>query len=120
MEHRDHSYYEANSADVNLEEITSSAKNAKNLQQLRDGDPRLIHLCLSNGDFLSDFCIGEGDDLGWLGYFIGKSEYLQSLDIDYLPDGEQQMHAFSEGIARNQSIRTSTSVISTMMDSHQL
>eukprot|EP00985_Skeletonema_marinoi_P020969 scaffold12617_cov138-Skeletonema_marinoi.AAC.4 len=104
MEHRDHNYYEANSADVNLEEITSSAKNAKNLQQLRDGDPRLIHLCLSNGDFLSDFCIGEGDDLGWLGYFIGKSEYLQSLDIDYLPDGEQQMHASSEGIARNQSI----------------
>jgi len=104
MEHRDHNYYEANSADVNLEEITSSAKNAKNLQRLRDGDPRLIHLCLSNGDFPSDFCIGEGDDLGWLGYFIGKSEYLQMLVINYLPDGDGG-HAIVEGIARSKSIR---------------
>eukprot|EP00984_Skeletonema_dohrnii_P023282 scaffold12357_cov91-Skeletonema_dohrnii-CCMP3373.AAC.1 len=110
MELRDHSYYEANAADVNLEEITSSAENATNLQRLRDGDPTLSHLDLGRGvwnhlNFISFFDIGEGDDLGWLGYFIGKSEYLQRLDIYYLPDGEQQMHAFSEGIARNQSIR---------------
>jgi Ran GTPase-activating protein (RanGAP) involved in mRNA processing and transport len=46
--------------------------------------------------------------LGWLGYFIGKSVKLQCLDIRYLPEddgGEQQMHAFSDGIARNQSIQ---------------
>jgi len=104
MEHRDHNFYEANSADVNLEEITSSAKNAKNLQRLRDGDPTLIHcLTLDRGSF-SDFCIGEGDDLGWLGYFIGKSEYLRILVINYLPDGDGG-HAIVEGIARSKSIR---------------
>jgi hypothetical protein len=53
----------------------------------------------------NSFIIGEGDDLGWLGYFISRSACLHSLFINYLPDGEQQMHAFSEGIARNQSIR---------------
>ncbi|KAK1733777.1 leucine-rich repeat protein, partial [Skeletonema marinoi] len=54
------------------------------------------------------FQLGEDDDLGWLGYFIGKSVKLQCLDIQYLPEddgGEQQMHAFSDGIARNQSIQ---------------
>jgi len=45
--------------------------------------------------------------LGWLGYFIGKSQCVQRLYICYLPDGdgEQQIHAIVEGIARNQSIQ---------------
>eukprot|EP00985_Skeletonema_marinoi_P026903 scaffold21290_cov156-Skeletonema_marinoi.AAC.4 len=95
MEHREYNYYEANAADVNLEEITSSAKNAKILQQLRDGDPTLRYFSL--GGLL-------GDDLGWLGYFIGRSSCLTRLFINYLPDGEEG-HAIVEGIARSQSIR---------------
>eukprot|EP00984_Skeletonema_dohrnii_P027222 scaffold16716_cov146-Skeletonema_dohrnii-CCMP3373.AAC.13 len=96
MEHRDYDYYEAHAAGINLEEITSSAENAKILQQLRDGVP------MSRLNFRREE--DEGDDMGWWGYFIGKSEYLQILDIRYLPDGEEG-HAFVEGIARNQSIR---------------
>eukprot|EP00984_Skeletonema_dohrnii_P027305 scaffold16837_cov82-Skeletonema_dohrnii-CCMP3373.AAC.2 len=103
MEHRDYHYYEANAADVNLEEITSSAQNANTLQRLRDGDPTLIQLYLGTRG-RNSFNIGEGDDMGWVGYFIGKSQYLQSLYIHYLPDGEEA-HAFLEGIAHNQSIR---------------
>eukprot|EP00985_Skeletonema_marinoi_P003513 scaffold1505_cov146-Skeletonema_marinoi.AAC.27 len=103
MEHREYNYYEANAADVNLEEITSSAKNAKILQQLRDGDPTLRYLYFG-GAFGSNFNIGEGDDLGWLGYFIGRSSCLTRLFINYLPDGEEG-RAFVEGIARSQSIQ---------------
>ncbi|KAK1733230.1 leucine-rich repeat protein [Skeletonema marinoi] len=104
MENRDDNFYEANAADVNLEEITSSAKNAKILQQLRDGDPKLH--CLILGGLFSNFHVSEDDDLGWLGFFISRSACLHSLNICYLPDGEQQIrNAFSEGIARSQSIR---------------
>eukprot|EP00985_Skeletonema_marinoi_P033356 scaffold41099_cov153-Skeletonema_marinoi.AAC.3 len=103
MEHRDYNYYEAHAADVNLEEITSSAQNAKNLQRLRDGDPTLSHLMLGRATWNS-FIIGEADDLGWLGYFVGKSQCLQGLYIYDLPDGEEG-HAIVEGIARSQSIR---------------
>eukprot|EP00984_Skeletonema_dohrnii_P015205 scaffold6522_cov118-Skeletonema_dohrnii-CCMP3373.AAC.2 len=103
MGRREYNYYQANAANVNLEEITSSAENAKILQQLRDGDHKLD--CFNvGGPFSHSFIIDEGDDLGWLGYFIGKSEYLQRLNLCYLPDGEGG-HAIVGGIARSQSLR---------------
>eukprot|EP00984_Skeletonema_dohrnii_P009923 scaffold3820_cov77-Skeletonema_dohrnii-CCMP3373.AAC.2 len=106
MERRDYHYYEANAADVNMEEITSSAENANTLQHLRDGDPTLNFFNLNLGrddDEWGNFHVRQGDDMGWVGYFIGKSEYLLDLYIHYLPDGEEAL-AFAEGIARSQSI----------------
>ncbi|KAK1735212.1 hypothetical protein QTG54_014278 [Skeletonema marinoi] len=106
MERRDYSYYETHAADINLEEITSSAKNANTLQRLRNGDDddERSHFYLGRGIFSFNFYIGDEDDLGWLGYFIGKNECVHHLHIDYLPDGEEG-HALLEGIARSQSIR---------------
>eukprot|EP00985_Skeletonema_marinoi_P020950 scaffold12605_cov93-Skeletonema_marinoi.AAC.4 len=103
MEHRYYNYYEAHEATIDLGDITSSAKNANTLLRLRDGDDKLCHLSLGRGIW-DDFNVDEDDDMGWLGYFIGKSEYLQRLAIKYLPDGEEG-HAFAEGIAHNQSLR---------------
>jgi len=97
MERRDFNYYEANAADISLEKITSSEKNAKVLRRLRDGD-----------DNLTCFILGKGDDLGWLGYFIGRSVKIQQLDIWRLledDEGRQQIDAFFDCLARNQSIR---------------
>eukprot|EP00984_Skeletonema_dohrnii_P018038 scaffold8338_cov72-Skeletonema_dohrnii-CCMP3373.AAC.2 len=105
MEHRDYYYYyEANAATINLRQITSSAKNAQILQRLRDGDDNLSHLNLGREGW-ENFCVGQGDDLGWLGYFISRSECVQSLHIRYLPEGEEG-HAIVKGIARSQSIRS--------------
>mmetsp|Transcript_6179 Transcript_6179/g.9013 ORF Transcript_6179/g.9013 Transcript_6179/m.9013 type:complete len:440 (+) Transcript_6179:93-1412(+) len=106
MNQRDYNYYEANAADVNLEEITSSAKNAKILQRLRDCDDQLTYLNLGMQEWHT-FIISEGDDLRWLGYFIGKSQYLKSLNIWGVPEGDQ-IDAFVKGIARNKSIRDIT------------
>ncbi|KAK1733715.1 leucine-rich repeat protein, partial [Skeletonema marinoi] len=112
MEPRDYNYYEANAADISLEDITSSKRNAQLLRRLCDGDWRSCakELTLGRvGGWATHFHIGEGDDLGWLGYFIGNSEYLRALNIHYLPEderGEQQIDAFMDGLARNQSIRT--------------
>eukprot|EP00984_Skeletonema_dohrnii_P016360 scaffold7259_cov77-Skeletonema_dohrnii-CCMP3373.AAC.2 len=115
MEREEYEYYEANASDISLEDITSSEDNAMILRRLRDGDDtlRYLHLTLGSEGWSNNFDIGEGNDLGWLGYFIGKSECLHDLCIRNLPDregGEQQIHAFMEGIARNQSIRALTGV----------
>eukprot|EP00984_Skeletonema_dohrnii_P014709 scaffold6224_cov75-Skeletonema_dohrnii-CCMP3373.AAC.1 len=122
---RDYNYYEANAADISLETITSSEYNRQILQQLRDDDLALIPyrvgnkmfnnritVCREGGLYLRGsrqiFIISKGDDLGWLGYFIGRSVTLQCLCIRELPadeGGGQQIDAFFDGLARNQSIQ---------------
>eukprot|EP00985_Skeletonema_marinoi_P029473 scaffold27957_cov73-Skeletonema_marinoi.AAC.1 len=72
MDNRDYNYYEENAASIKLEEITASEDNAIILRRLRDGDDKLRHLTLGSQG-LTKFHIGQGNDLGWLGYFIGKS-----------------------------------------------
>eukprot|EP00986_Skeletonema_menzelii_P004617 scaffold1588_cov133-Skeletonema_menzelii.AAC.2 len=114
MNQRDYSYYEAHAADVNLDEITSSEYKKQDLQWLRDGDRSnsSIHRSILVGRS-GDFTFGEGDDLGWLGYFIGRSESLRNLRIAGLSEiddegggREQQMiHALGDGIARSRSIQ---------------
>jgi Ran GTPase-activating protein (RanGAP) involved in mRNA processing and transport len=97
MEDRDYNYYEANAGVVRMEDITSSPYSAMILKLLRDDKREYISI-MNEKDF----------DLGWLGYFIGKSKHLRSLSIHDLPKSEgggQQTHAFLGGIARNQSIR---------------
>eukprot|EP00984_Skeletonema_dohrnii_P026243 scaffold15567_cov74-Skeletonema_dohrnii-CCMP3373.AAC.3 len=109
MDRRSYSYYEANAADISFEDITSSEQNKQILRRLRDGDDKISELRLGmHNCYQFSFSIRKGDDLGWLGYFIGNSEYLRVLNIHYLPEdegGEQQIDAFMFGLARNQSIR---------------
>ncbi len=107
MNQRDYSYYEAHAADVSLDEITSSFYNKQTLQRLRDGNLN----SLSIGGRWVNFVVSEGDDVGWLGYFISTSESLQELTIEKCEDdGSEQrtihaIHALSDGIARNRSIQ---------------
>eukprot|EP00984_Skeletonema_dohrnii_P002449 scaffold844_cov125-Skeletonema_dohrnii-CCMP3373.AAC.2 len=113
MERRDYDYYEANVADINLRQITSCEGNAEKIRRLLGDDDTLRHLTLGTyaGWSKNYFHVGKGDDLGWLGYFIGQSEYFHHLFIRILHDGEgreQQIPAFMEGIARSQSIRALT------------
>eukprot|EP00984_Skeletonema_dohrnii_P010872 scaffold4275_cov89-Skeletonema_dohrnii-CCMP3373.AAC.1 len=111
MDQRDDHYYVVNAATINLDEIASCEGNAKILQRLRDGDENLSSITLSRKWWdpnPNPFSIktGKEDEVGWLGYFIGKSLCLQKLSIHYMPKEEQQTYALVEGIARNQSIRT--------------
>ncbi|KAK1733971.1 leucine-rich repeat protein [Skeletonema marinoi] len=105
MERRDFDYYEARARDVKLEDITSCDGNAEILQQLRDPDTSFYTLRITDDDIADDdyFVVSEGDDLGWLGYFIGKSKYLEDLLIYSWGEGEN-IEAFMEGINHNESI----------------
>ena len=95
--------------DINLEDITSCERNADILRMLRDGDP-LSQLFImneedENGDSPDGFYIDEGDDLGWLGYFIGRSEVLEDLHIYcFFPEGGED--GFYGGMSQNRSIKT--------------
>jgi len=107
MERRDFNYYEARARDVKSKDITSCKGNASILQRLRDQtwDTSLQVLTISEHYVYDNFVVGEGDDLGWLGYFIGKSKYLYDLRIKSWGEGEN-IEAFIEGINRNQSINS--------------
>jgi hypothetical protein len=104
-------YYDARANDVNLREITSSEKNANILRALRAGwnYRRQINLFVEVIDQEEDNCLNffirDGDDLGWLGYFIGRSEYLETLGIENLPEDTERIDALIEGIVRNKSIQ---------------
>ncbi len=51
-----------------------------------------------------EFVIREGDDLGWLGYFLGRSSRIEAITILSLPENRERIDALIEGIVRNQSI----------------
>jgi hypothetical protein len=97
--------YEARARNVNLESITSTDNNALILEQLKNNDDSFKMLGIVGADYDwidgDDFVVHEGDDLGWLGYFIGKSKRLESLFVHHLP----QDSSFRQGLAHNQSIQ---------------
>ncbi len=101
--------YDALAQDINLEDITSCERNANILRMLRDGDPnwskKLYIMNEEDEDEIldGDFVFAEGDDLGWLGYFIGRSEVIEYLFISYLPEGEDNY--FFDGMSQNRSIK---------------
>ena len=90
MAGRNGNYYYAQLAQtVNLEDITSSPENTIILQKLRDNDSAFDYLQITgDDDFVfgeNDFWIEEGDDLGWLGYFVGNNTTLRDLAWATLP-----------------------------------
>ena len=130
MNSQDDNYYYSRLRDIKLEDITSSKWNIRVLQKFRRGDPDFTNLCVDamRGDYDSSDdesyydedeeeieYKAEGDDLGWLGYFIGKSEYLKELyivDLPHSPDvpissdvtHTEQVDAFTREMSRNRSI----------------
>ena len=105
--------YEELAKDINLDEVTSCRSNAIILRMLRDGDdikgldivdPPEDEVYTATGAATSRFFVGEEDDLGWLGYFIGKSE-IESLTIAHLPEGSYQTIRFFDGISQNRYIK---------------
>ncbi len=111
MDRQDDNYYDAHAQTIDLDKITSNKKNAAILQQLRDNDPTFDFLQIQSEDTIFtnkyDFTVGEEDDLGWLGYFVGNSYTLGYLYIHALPEkiGVHRLGAFIEGLNRNQSIQ---------------
>lgn len=106
------SYYDEHAQVVQLSAITSCIENATVIQMLQHDDLKDNHLIIKDAIFThrreeNYFAIDEDDDLGWLGYFMGKSETLQKLTLCCWPDEEERVEAaaFARGIYSNQSIQ---------------
>ena len=104
--------YDALVQNINIGDITSSEHNANILRTLRDGNPcwnKTLYILEDeiDGD-IDEFIIRTGDDLGWLGYFIGRSEVIEALEVQYLSEEGEQVDAFMRGVACNQSIKELT------------
>ncbi len=101
--------YDALAQAINLYGITSCRHNANILRRIRDGDPEGIQTLYimhvdDEAERTPSFVIDEGDDLGWLGYFIGRSEVIEDLTIWSLP--WHGVNRIFEGMSQNRSIKS--------------
>ncbi len=110
MDVQNYEYYEARAKGVALEYITSDDNNADILARLRDNnDPEFKVLSVTtNVAYEYDFDVSEGNHLGWLGYFVGKSNQLETLNIEQTVPENINLNAFLEGLGRNRSIQDLT------------
>eukprot|EP00984_Skeletonema_dohrnii_P025672 scaffold14845_cov115-Skeletonema_dohrnii-CCMP3373.AAC.4 len=104
-------HHDALAAGVRIKDIASTASNRALLHRLKNNDPGLTHLSIdeSDDDYGDDddiFQVREGDDLGWLGYFIGRNETLKSSYVCYLPGDAEQRKKFFFEVQRNKSIKS--------------
>ena len=83
--------YDAHANTVNIDDITTNTQNRKVLRRLRNNnaadfneDLELHNLWINNDyEDENDYRPEGAEDLGWLGYFIGKSDYLQKLYANF-------------------------------------
>ena len=109
-------YYDLHAGDVPLEDITSSAQNANILRLLRDGD--IQHMKILGQEEEHDdndeeeqdqeqevlqFIVRKDDRIGWLAYFLRKSEVVRTLSIHDLTN--EQIGVLMNGVKRNVSIQ---------------
>ena len=102
----DNNYYVERAGDVNLQSITSDDNNALILEKLRNNDDTFKGMGIVQAGYedvlVEQFEVDEeGGDVGWLGYFIGKSTRLERLSLHHLPGDK----SFGQGLAQNQSIK---------------
>ena len=102
--------YDTLASSVRLKDVISCAENRAILYRLKNNDPGLTCLFIDESDDNYEdetdiFQVMEGDDLGWLGYFIGRNETLESLYVYYLPTNRDQVENLLFGMQRNKSIK---------------
>ncbi|KAK1734050.1 leucine-rich repeat protein [Skeletonema marinoi] len=105
----DYQGYDALVATVRLKDITSSAGNRAILHRMKNNDPALEYLYISSPDNINpdepnQYVLREGDDLGWLGYFIGENFTLTEMYVHHVPADIGQAREMFKGFERNKTI----------------
>ena len=103
------SKYNASSR-IKITDITSNEKNQAILQRLKDNDETFDTIYIDSGHPLwatgadeDTYCytIIDGEDIGWLGYYIGQNTILRELN--FFPDLIIDEHFYKQ-LSRNNSI----------------
>jgi len=106
--------YDALASTMNIEDISSNEHNQEILRRLKENDPSFFQLWICNENqihnqigYVFDFCPNNGEELGWLGYYIGKNTTLKHLYISSTPSPSCNagIEDFRRGLGRNNSIR---------------
>ena len=82
--------YDALARTTNMEDIASCEHNREIFRRLKENDPEFVRMRIyhySDADYSYDFYPGNGEELGWLGYFMGGNTTLQRL-----PSGQLSPH----------------------------
>ena len=80
--------YDAAASTIKIEDVTDDDLNRDILRRLKENDPELVELRVSNAVNLRDeneYCLSSEADareLEWLGYYIGKNTSLKLLGLN--------------------------------------
>ena len=80
----EYSKYAILASTINIEDITPNKENQITLQRLKDNDESLdsVHIMderYDYHDFDNQYLYFSGEDMGWLGYYIGQNTELEEL-----------------------------------------
>jgi hypothetical protein len=106
----EYSKYDALASTIQFKNITSDKAKQTILRRLKDNDPDFDSLWICNQNQIHDgfdFCPTNGEELGWLGYFIGKNTTVETLYIMSTPSPfcNAGVEDFRRGLGRNKSIQ---------------
>jgi len=96
--------YAALADTIKIEDITSNDANQNILLCLKDNDPGFDKLYMNKGNIDNDdtvYTLKDGEDIGWLGYYIGNNTKLQELHFSVAIKDE----SFYKEMIRNRSIQ---------------
>jgi len=104
--------YAALADTIKIEDITSNEQNQSILQRLKDNDERdlnSIHITNSNPNpsYNDHYYIPEeeGEDVGWLGYYIGNNTNLKTLHLCENWASHSHIRSLFIGLNRNKTIQ---------------
>ena len=96
--------YAALANTINIDDITSDDTNRDVLRSLKNNDPEFEQFCITDerGEEDEDaYYPIDGEDIGWLGYYIGNSIYLREVTFFQTIDTES---SFYKEMSNNRSI----------------
>ena len=110
-------HYETLVDTINIEEIATNDNNRLMLRRMKRNNPGdhdklyIQNVHDEDGGACEDYVPEGANDMGWLGYFVGKNEQLRQLNFISLtpPSGAsiaEVLEPFFKGVSRNKSIHT--------------
>ena len=103
---------------IDVDDIATNSNNRIVLRRLKrndandenNGSLRIQNYHDQNGEHASTYSPEGVDDMGWLGFFIGKNDHLEELLMrSFIPtsgaSARDVMEPFLRGVSRNKSIR---------------
>jgi len=108
----DYEQYAALANTIKIKDITSNIRNQSILQQLKHNDELLESVQITNINpnpsafmIATTYILEEGEDIGWLGYFIGNNTKLKTLHLCGNWASYSHIRSLFNGLNRNKTIQ---------------